>query len=200
MSGKRIGYIRVSTTDQNPDRQLDGIPLDKKFIDYASGTNTNRPNLNLLLDYVREDDIVVVHSMDRLARNVKDLLDLVNLLSGKKVEVQFIKENLVFNGKDSALSKLLLMIIGAVAEFEHALIRERQREGIEIAKKKGKYKVRSTKLTKEVKEKIVSGLQTRKSKSEIAKELFITLPSLYTYLKKMGIHDQYVKEWSRKAI
>lgn len=195
MSGKRIGYIRVSTTDQNPDRQLDGMQLDKKFIDYASGTTTNRPNLKLLLDYVREDDIVFVHSMDRLARNVKDLLNLVNEFSEKKVEIQFIKENLVFNGKDSALSKLLLMIIGSVAEFEHALIRERQREGIELAKKKGKYKFRATKLTNEVREKIIDGLKTRKSKNQIAKELSITTPSLYTYLKKMGIHNDYVKEW-----
>lgn len=185
MSGKRIGYIRVSTIDQNPDRQLEGIHLDKKFIDYASGTNIKRPNLELLLDYVRDDDIVIVHSMDRLARNVKDLLGLIDVFSKKNVQVQFIKENLVFNGNDSALSKLLLMIIGSVAEFEHALIRERQLEGIAIAKKKGKYKGRETKLTTQVKEGINNSLELRKPRRLIAQELGIARSTYYRYLKKL---------------
>lgn len=186
MSGKRIGYIRVSTLDQNPDRQLEGIKLDKKFVDYASGTTINRPNLSQLLDYVREEDVVLVHSMDRLARNVKDLLDLVETFAKKQVELRFIKENLTFNGQDSALSKLLLLIIGSVAEFEHSLIRERQLEGIALAKKAGKYKGKKTKLNKEMAALIKEKIQTRESKAKIARGLGISRVSLYRYLKKVS--------------
>lgn len=126
MKGKRIGYIRVSTVDQNPERQLEGIQLDKKFIDYASGTTLNRPQFSLMLDYIREDDIVIVHSMDRLARNARHLREIVDKLTSQGIEVQFVKENLTFNGKDSPISNLLLMMMGAVAEFEHAILKERQ--------------------------------------------------------------------------
>lgn len=191
MTGKRIGYIRVSTVDQNPDRQLQGIKLDKKFIEYASGTTIKRPQLSLMLDYVRDDDVVIIHSMDRLARNVKDLINLVDILSNKNVEVTFIKENLTFNGKDSALSKLLLMIMGAIAEFEHSLIRERQAEGIAIAKMKGKYTIgRPNKFTLTVREKIIEELKTRKSKTKIAKDLGISRFSLYEYIKKIQEQDE----------
>ena len=185
MSGKRIGYVRVSTVDQNPERQLEGVYLDKKFVDYASGTTTQRPQLKYMLDYVRDDDIIIIHSMDRLARNIKDLLNLVDLLASKNVEVQFLKENLIFNGKDSALSKLLLMIIGSVAEFEHSLIRERQLEGIEIAKKKGKYRGRTRVMDKDKIERMQDALQnTRKTKVEIAKELGVSRFTLYNYMKR----------------
>ena len=125
MSGKRIGYIRVSTTDQNPDRQLENIPLDKKFIDYASAKSTNRPQLKSMLEFVREDDIIIVHSMDRLARNLKDLKDLVDGLVTRKIQVHFLKENLQFSGENSATSNLVLHLMGAFAEFEYAFIREK---------------------------------------------------------------------------
>lgn len=90
MSSKQVGYIRVSSFDQNPDRQLEGIALEKKFIDQASGKDTHRPQLTALLDYVREGDTVIVHSMDRLARNLDDLRRLVTQLTEKKISVQFI--------------------------------------------------------------------------------------------------------------
>lgn len=183
--GKRIGYVRVSTVDQNPERQLEGIELDKRFIDYASGGTINRPQLDALLGYVRDDDTVMVHSLDRLARNVKDLRKVVDQLLAKKVSVHFVKEGIIFNGDQSPMSDLLLSIIGAIAEFEHAIILERLREGIAIAKKAGKYKGRQSRLNKEMVEKIKIEMQTRKNKSKIARDLNISRSSLYEYLRRM---------------
>ena len=188
MNGKRIGYIRVSTTDQNPDRQLENIPLDKKFIDYASAKSTNRPQLKAMLEFVREDDIIIVHSMDRLARNLKDLKDLVDGLVNRKIQVHFLKENLQFSGENSATSNLVLHLMGAFAEFEYAFIRERQREGIEIAKKKGKFKGTTKKLNAEKIETLKKELLIRKSKSQIAADLGISRFTLYRYI------DQIKKE------
>jgi len=101
----------------------------------------HRPELQALLKYVREGDTIVVHSLDRLARNLDDLRRLVNDLTGRGIKIQFIKENLTFNGDDSSMSKLLLSIMGAFAEFERSLIRERQREGLPLPKKKASTKV-----------------------------------------------------------
>lgn len=143
MAGKRIGYIRVSSFEQNHERQLEGVLLDKKFVDQASGKGVNRPGFIELLNYVREDDLVIVHSMDRLARNLDDLRQIVQNLTNKKVKIQFIKENLTFTGEDSPISQLLLSVMGAFAEFERSLIKERQKEGIALAKKKGGYKGRT---------------------------------------------------------
>ena len=127
--GKRIGYVRVSSVDQNTVRQLDGVPVDKDFTDKASGKDTNRPQLQAALDYLRDGDVLVVHSMDRLARNISDLLHTVETLNRRGVVVEFVKESLTFTGDDSAMSKLMLTIMGGVAEFERAMIRERQLEG-----------------------------------------------------------------------
>jgi DNA invertase Pin-like site-specific DNA recombinase len=137
---KRVGYIRVSTVDQNTERQLDGEELDKVFTDKASGKDTKRPQLQAALDYLRGGDILVVHSMDMLARNLDDLRRIVLGLTSKGVLVEFVKERLTFTGEDSAMSQLLLSVMGAFAEFERSLIRERQREGIALAKKAGVYK------------------------------------------------------------
>ena len=135
---KRVGYIRVSSVEQNTDRQLEGQELDKVFTDRASGKDTKRPQLQAALDYLREGDELVVHSMDRLARNLDDLRRIVLDLTKKGVHVRFVKENLTFSGEDSPMSNLLLSLLGAVAEFERSMIRERQREGIALAKKKGR--------------------------------------------------------------
>lgn len=140
MKGQRIGYIRVSSTDQNPDRQLEGVETDKLFIDHASGKDTQRPQLEAMLAYAREGDVVVVHSMDRLARNLDDLRRLVQQLTRRGISVTFLKESLTFTGSDSPMAQLLLSVMGAFAEFEQALIRERQKEGIALAKKNGVYK------------------------------------------------------------
>lgn len=187
VNGKRIGYIRVSTTDQNPGRQLDGIPLDKKFIEYYSGKNTNRPQLDLLKDYVREDDTLFVHSVDRLARSSRDLLNLIKFFLDKRVVVCFVGQNLTFNGNDDTpMAKFQLAIMGAFSELEREISLERQREGIARAKKAGKYKGGHIKMTSEKKEQLKQKLQTRKSKSIIARELGISRPTLYKYLKEVS--------------
>ncbi|MEV8085808.1 recombinase family protein [Pseudarthrobacter oxydans] len=149
MSGQRIGYVRVSTLDQNEKRQLEGQVLDRVFMDKASGRDIARPELTQLLRFAREGDTVVVHSMDRLARNLDDLRALVQGLTRKGVRVEFIKESLVFTGEDSPMANLMLSVMGAFAEFERSLIKERQKEGIALAKQRGAYKGRKKTLTQE---------------------------------------------------
>ena len=106
MNGHTFGYIRVSSFDQNPSRQLDGVTLDRVFIDKASGKDVQRPELENLIQFVRDGDTVVVHSMDRLARNLDDLRQIVRSLTGKGVKIQFMKENLAFSGEDSPLATI----------------------------------------------------------------------------------------------
>lgn len=187
MSGKRIGYVRVSTIDQNPERQLEGVDLDKKFIEYASGTSLKRPQLQCMLNYIRDDDIIFVDSMDRLARNVKDLRELIDSLTSHKIKIHFIKESLTFTGEDSPMSKLLLTIMGAVAEFEHAIIRERMLEGIAIAKAKGKYKGRQRCMNNEKIEILRTLLQTRRTLTDISMELKVSRGVLYKYIKEYDL-------------
>ena len=122
MRGQRIGYIRVSSFDQNPERQLDQVQVDKLFTDKASGKDTQRPQLDALLSFAREGDTVVVHSMDRLARNLDDLRRLVQTLTKRGIRIEFVKECLSFTGEDSPMANLLLPVMGAFAEFERALI------------------------------------------------------------------------------
>ena len=181
-SGKTIGYIRVSSSDQNPERQLEGLSLDKLFTDQVSGKDTNRPQLAALLQYIREGDTLMVHSMDRLARNLDDLRRLVSDLTKRRITVRFIKEKLDFTGEASPMATLLLSVMGAFAEFERALIRERQREGIALAKKRGIYKGRKKSLTetqaKSLKERVSNG----EKKSALAREFSISRETLYKYL------------------
>lgn len=178
--GKRVGYIRVSSVDQNTGRQLDGIPVDKTFEDKISGKDTQRPGLQLALDYLREGDVLVVHSMDRLARSLDDLRKLVKDLTGRGVIVEFVKENLAFTGDDSHMSELLLNMLGAVAEFERGMIKERQREGIAKAKKEGKYRGRKPALTAEQVAQIKVRLSQGAPKALVAKEFGVTRQTLYT--------------------
>jgi DNA invertase Pin-like site-specific DNA recombinase len=140
MTGQKIGYIRVSSVDQNTVRQLDGISLDKVFTEKLSGKSIERPVLQECLIYIRNGDTLYIHSIDRLARNAKDLLNLVEQLLVKQVTIIFVKNNLTFSSytKDH-MAKLQLTMLAAFAEFERELIRERQREGIAIAKAAGKY-------------------------------------------------------------
>ena len=146
MRGQRIGYVRVSSFDQNPERQLDQVQVDKLFIDKASGKDTQRPQLDVLLSFAREGDTVVVHSMDRLARNLDDLRRLVQTLTKRGIRIEFVKECLSFTGEDSPMANLLLSVMGAFAELERALIGERQREGIALAKQRGVYRGRKKAL------------------------------------------------------
>jgi DNA invertase Pin-like site-specific DNA recombinase len=142
VAGQRIGYVRVSTLDQNEKRQLDGVVLDRVFTDKASGRDTARPQLAELLGFARDGDTVVVHGMDRLARNLDDLRSLVQTLTRKGVGVEFINEQLVFTGEDSPMANVMLSVMDTFAEFERSLIRERQREGIALAKQRGAYRGR----------------------------------------------------------
>ena len=184
MTGKKIGYIRVSSLDQNFERQLEGVKLDKCFIEKASGKDTARPQLEAMLNYARDGDVIIIHSMDILARNLDDLRKLVKQLTSQKVKIKFIKENLIFTGEDGAMSNLLLSVMGAFAEFERSLIRERQREGIAIAKKKGLYKGRKPSLSKEQIEELKIRVQNGDRKTNIAKDLKISRETLYQYLRK----------------
>lgn len=182
MTGKTIAYIRVSTVDQNTDRQLDGMAFDKTFTDKASGKDTLRPQLAACLDYLRDGDTLVVHSMDRLARNVDDLRRIVRELNARGVVVRFMKEGLTFTGDDSPMSQLLLTMLGAVAEFERSLIRERQREGIAIAKNKGLYKGRKPSLSADQVTSLKARAAAGEKKAELAREFGISRPTLYEYL------------------
>jgi DNA invertase Pin-like site-specific DNA recombinase len=184
MNGKRLGYVRVSTLDQNPERQLELLNANKVFTDKASGKDTQRPALMELLDYAREGDTIGVHSMDRLARNLDDLRQLVSRLTEKQIRVEFIKEGLIFTGDDSAISKLLLSVMGAFSEFERSLIKERQREGIAIAKQKGLYKGRKRKMTDEQIREINLRINQGESKTALAKEFGISRETLYQHLTK----------------
>jgi len=183
MPGQRIGYVRVSSFDQNPERQLDNISLNKIFTDKASGKDTKRPELEALLAFAREGDIVVVHSMDRLARNLDDLRRLVQMLTKRGIRIEFVKEGLHFTGEDSPMANLLLSVMGAFAEFERALIRERQREGIALAKKRGAYRGRKKALSLEQ----VAALRQRAAagdqKAALAREFGISRETLYQYLR-----------------
>ncbi len=123
-TGQRIGYVRVSSIDQNDQRQLVGIELDDTYTDKASGKDVHRPQLKALLKHVRLGDTVIVHSLDRLARSLDDLRKIVSDLTGRGVQVRFVKESLTFTGEDSAMSNLLLSVIGAFAEFDRSLIKE----------------------------------------------------------------------------
>ena len=179
----RVGYTRVSTIDQNLDRQLDGIPVDRVFAEKISGKNTHRPALAELLEYVRAGDTVVVHSMDRLARNLDDLRQLVRTLTGRGVRVEFVKESLTFTGDDSPMATLLLSIMGSFAEFERALIRERQMEGIAAAKKRGVYTGRRKALTAEQVAEVQERISVGETKAALAREYGVSRETLYQHLR-----------------
>lgn len=165
---QRIGYIRVSTVDQNTERQLDGIEVDKTFTDKCSGKDTNRPQLKALLDYVREGDEVHVHDISRMARNLEDLISLVKRLNKKGVSIRFHKENLTFTGEQNPMQELLLGVLGSVYQFERSMLLERQREGIQKAKEAGKYKGRPQQVDRDLVSKLLDeGMSIRKTAAKL---------------------------------
>jgi DNA invertase Pin-like site-specific DNA recombinase len=186
MTGQRVGYIRVSTLDQQSGRQLEGLELDRTFVDHASGKDAKRPQLEELLNFVRTGDTVIVHSMDRLARNLDDLRRIVQALTNKGVRIEFVKENLTFTGEDSPMASLMLSVMGAFAEFERSLIKERQREGIALAKRRGAYRGRKKSLSPqevaELRQRVAAGI----SKAQVAREAGISRQTLYQYLQETG--------------
>lgn len=182
MSSQVVGYIRVSSVGQNIARQLVGIKLDKEFVDTITGSTMDRKNLIACLAYIREGDTLVVDSIDRLARNLQDLQEMVNSLVKKGVSVKFVKENLTFTGKEDALANLMLQMMGAFAEFERTMIRARQREGIDAAKKAGKHIGRPHKIDNKMRKVAKEKKEACQSIRSIAKELGVSRATIYKAL------------------
>lgn len=175
-----FNYLRVSTVLQNTERQLLNVSCDRIYEDKLSGKDTNRPQFKLMMDNLREGDVINVHSLDRIGRSTKDILQIVQDIKNKKCSIKFHKENLTFDGTKSDLySDLMLTILSGFAEFERNIILERQREGIEIAKQKGKYKGRPVKLTPEQLETMKSDFYSGIPKTEIAKKYGVTRAYVY---------------------
>lgn len=175
----KIGYVRVSTVDQNEARQVEALKkygIEKWYSEKVSGKDLNRPKLQEMLDFVREGDTIYIHDFSRISRSVKDLLSLIDLLEAKKVHLVSLKENL---DTSTPGGRLMLTMIGAINEFERANLLERQAEGIAIAKAKGKYKGRKA---IEINEAFIEGynkyLARQLSKSALAKELGVSRPTL----------------------
>lgn len=179
----QVGYVRVSSHEQNTVRQLDGVQLDKVFTDKASGATTERPELIAMLDYIREGDKVHVHSIDRLGRSLVDLKDLVKQMTDKGITVVFHKEHLEFSPENSSpINTLMFNMLASFAEFERALIRERQREGIEKAKQEGRYMGRTKSIDDE---KIIEAMkEDGASFRKVAKKLGVSLSTVQRAMKK----------------
>nr|WP_046286033.1 recombinase family protein [Mycobacterium sp. UM_NZ2] len=185
--GKTVGYVRVSAAYQNTDRQLDGLHLDKVFTDKASGKDTHRPQLQQCLGYLRDGDTLIVHSMDRLARSLVDLRRTVDDLVAREVTVRFVKEGLTFSSDSTdPCAVLMLSVMGAVAEFERSLILERQREGIAIAKAKGKYKGRVPSLTDDQATEVADRLDAGESAVALAREYGISRATVYNTRQRVA--------------
>lgn len=182
--GQRIGYIRVSSADQNTARQLDGIALDRVFEDKQSGKSIDRPQLQAALAYVREGDTLLVHSIDRLARNTKHLLEIVETLKARGVTVEFVKNNLAFEaGKTDQYADLMMTMLAAFAQFEREIIRERQKEGIAIKLASSTYHETPTKkLTNAQVTDLRSRVASGERKADVARLFDISRPTLYRYL------------------
>ncbi|MDR7328737.1 recombinase family protein [Corynebacterium guangdongense] len=187
--GQRFSYIRVSSADQNLARQREMIgPVDKEFLDKLSArSRAERPGLERCLDYLRDHDELIVASIDRLARSLVDLRSIIDKITAKGASVHFVKENLAFS-KDSTdpRATLMLGILGSFAEFERAIIRERQAEGIALAKKAGKYKGRKRALTPEKVEQARHRAEAGESKVAIARDLGVSRATVYRALSEQS--------------
>jgi DNA invertase Pin-like site-specific DNA recombinase len=157
--------------------------VDRTFTDSASGKDVQRPQLGAMLNFVRDGDTVIVHSMDRLARNLDDLRSIVRKLTAKGVRVEFVKEQLTFTGDDTAMATLLLSVMGAFAEFERSLIRERQREGIDLAKKRGAYRGRKRSLSEAQVSQLVQRASSGAANATLAREFGVSRETVYQYLR-----------------
>ena len=183
----KIGYIRGSTADQNPERQrteLEVPGVEEIYEDCVSGKNLDRPQLQEMLAFIRKGDTVVVHSLDRLARNLSDLLKTVEALTQQGISIHFIKEKLEFDaGKDaSPTAKLMLQLVGAFAEFERSIIRARQLEGIELAKARGVYQGRKRTVKPEQIESVEKQIALGVPLSVAVKKAGVSHATAYRYL------------------
>ena len=185
VTGQKIGYARVSSKDQNLDRQLVALKKEKVFrvfTDTVSGSSPQRPGLDGALNYVRAGDQLIVVSMDRLARSLIDLHRLVDELTERGVSVKFLKEGQTYSLDSSPVAKLMLGLLGSVAEFERAIIRERQAEGIAKAKARGVYKGRAKVLNEEQIMQAREWVSEGVPKTEVARRFGIGRTTLYKYL------------------
>ncbi len=187
----RVAYVRVSTVEQNESRQIEALEkhaIEKWFKEKVSGKDTNRPQLQAMLDFVRDGDTVYIHDFSRLARSTKDLLDIVEKLKAKGVHLVSNKENI---DSSTPTGKLMLTMIGAIAEFERQNLLERQREGIAIAKREGKFKGGQVKkIDEQLFSKLYADYKLRKlNKTQLAKELEISRPTLNKILRKYEVRD-----------
>lgn len=183
MKHQVVGYIRVSSQGQNTERQLEGTNLDKVFTEVMSGKTANdRVKLREAIDYVREGDTFAVHSIDRLARNLRDLQEIIHQLLKKGVSVCFVKENLFFTANADPMATLMLQMMGAFAEFERSMIRSRQKEGIDMAKKNGRKLGRKTKINKEVEKEVRNLKEKGTSIRQIAIKMNLSRATIYKAL------------------
>lgn len=185
VTGQKIGYARVSSKDQNLDRQLAALKKEKVFrvfTDTVSGSSTQRPGLDGALNYVRAGDQLIVVSMDRLARSLIDLHRLVDELAERGVSVKFLKEGQTYSLDSSPVAKLMLGLLGSVAEFERSIIRERRAEGIAKAKARGVYKGRAKVLNEEQVVQAREWVSEGVPKAEVARRFGIGRTTLYKYL------------------
>ena len=182
----KVGYRRVSSWEQRSDRQLEGVELDEVFEDHASGKDLNRPQWEAAAKYLRRGDVLFVHSMDRLARNLADLLATVQTMNENGVEVRFVRENLSFEpgAGTNPMAKLMLSMLGAVAEFERSLILERQREGIALAKQRGAYSGRKRVLSDDQIEQVRQRLYAGEKVARLAREMGISRQTVYSQVLK----------------
>lgn len=188
----RIGYVRVSAADQNTDRQLSDQQLTVTFTDRASGKNADRPQLQAMMaGNWPEGSVVVVHSMDRLARSLADLLKIVEELTARGVHVHFVKEAKTFRGgnNNNPMDMLMLSMLGAVAEYERTLIRERQREGIAKAKERGVYRGRKRKLTDtaQIDQIVAEATALGANKTLVCQKYGLSRQTLYKYLNEYKV-------------
>ena len=174
----KVAYVRVSTAEQNEARQREALAvrgIDKWFIEKASGKNTDRPEFQKMLDWVREGDTIYIHDLSRIARSTKDLLDLLDVLREKGVALVSGKESI---DTSTATGKLLVTMVAAINEFERANLLERQREGIAIAKREGKYKGRKAVTVPDLPRHYERYQRREVSKAALARELGISRPTL----------------------
>ena len=183
-----LAYVRVSTVEQNEERQLENLKrynIDKWYIEKISAKDTNRPQLNAMLDYAREGDTIFIHDFSRLARSTKDLLEIIDYLRKKNIILVSSKENI---DTSTPTGKLMLTMIGAINEFERTNLLERQREGIAIAKAKGKYKGRKAVTIHDFDKHYERYMRREVSKAQLARELGISRPTLDRLIQALILH------------
>lgn len=182
---QRVSYLRVSTADQNVARQREAIgPVDREFIDKISGSSrANREGLESAMAYLREGDMLFVASIDRLARSVSDLVTLVDEITSKGAGITFVKEAMVLSpGAHDPRDELLLGLLAVIAQFERALILERQREGIELAKARGVYRGSPRAMTDDMVAEARRRIAAGETKTAVARAMGIGRTTLYEYL------------------